>query len=166
MNGVPDSCEGPVSVGTPFCFCPNISSPCGNASPTTGCINVAGTGAIMSGSGSASVGADNLILTTAGMVPGTFAITFMGPGMISPVAVGNGLLCLSGPLYRFPVFSTGLGSGSVGGGLAAYTVANNPVSGHIIPGSTWNFQTFYRDIGGPCGSNFNLSSALSVNFTP
>ncbi|QDV08661.1 hypothetical protein Poly30_42140 [Planctomycetes bacterium Poly30] len=166
MNGVPDSCEAPVVIGTPFCFCPLPSSPCGNASPTTGCLNVASTGAFMTGSGSTSVGLDNLVLTTAGMVPGTFAITFMGPGSVPPVTVGNGLLCLAGPLYRFPPFSTGAGTGSVGGGLAAYTVANNPPPGHILPGSSWNFQTFYRDIGGPCGSNFNLSSALAVTFTP
>ncbi|MFT5731916.1 MAG: hypothetical protein ACJA2W_002324 [Planctomycetota bacterium] len=166
MNGVPDSCEAPVVIGTPFCFCPLSVSPCGNASPTTGCINVAGTGALMTGSGSTSVFLDNLVLTTTGMVPGTFAITFMGPGMISPATIGNGLLCLAGPLYRFPPYSTGSGTGSVGGGLAAYTVANNPLAGHIILGSSWNFQTFYRDIGGPCASNFNLSSALAVTFTP
>lgn len=166
QNGVPDSCEAPVTIGTPFCFCPLPSSPCGNASPTSGCLNVVGTGALITGSGSASVGLDNLVLTTSGMVPGTFALTFMGPGMIPAAAVGNGLLCLAGPLYRFPIFSTGTGTASIGGGLAAYTTTFNPPPGHIIPGSTWNFQTYYRDIGGPCGFNFNLSSALSVTFTP
>ncbi|MGK0482222.1 MAG: hypothetical protein ACJAQ3_002201, partial [Planctomycetota bacterium] len=166
QNGVPDSCEPPISIGTPFCFCPLPDSPCGNFSNTTGCLNVAGSGAVISATGSTSVGLDNLVLTTSGMVPGTFAITFMGPGMISPAAIGNGLLCLSGPLYRFTPYSTGSGTGSVGGGLAAYTVTSNPAAGHIVSGSSWNFQTFYRDIGGPCGAFFNLSSALAVTFTP
>ncbi|MEM8711933.1 MAG: hypothetical protein AAGG01_13355, partial [Planctomycetota bacterium] len=165
QNGVPDSCEAPVTIGTPFCFCPLPASPCGNASPTTGCLNSVGTGASITGSGSTSVGLDNLVLTTSGMVPGTFAITFMGPGMIPSTPVGNGLLCIAGPLYRFPSFATLGGTASIGGGLVSFSITNNPPPGQIISGSTWNFQTFYRDIGGPCGSNFNLSNALSVTFT-
>ncbi len=167
MNGVPDSCEAPVTIGTPFCFCPLPDSPCGNAAPTTGCINSFGTGALMTGSGSTSASLDNLVLTTSGMVPSGFAITFMGGGTIPAAAVGNGLLCLSGPLYRFPPFSTGpIGTASVGAGLVNYTIVNNPVAGQIVSGATWNFQTFYRDLGGPCGFSFNLSSALAVTFTP
>ncbi len=167
MNGVPDSCEGCPSVGVQFCFCPTVSAPCGNADPTAGCLNVSGTGALLEGCGSSSVSADDLLLTTTGMNPGTFALTFMGGSTIFPVNIGNGLLCTGGPLFRFPPFATGAaGAGSVGTGLAAYPVANNPVVGHIIAGSAWNFQTYYRDIGGPCGSVFNLSNALGVLFTP
>lgn len=166
MNGVPDSCESCPSVGVAFCFCPTVFAPCGNADTAAGCLNVAGTGALLSGCGSTSVSVDDLVLTTSGMTPGTFALTFMGSGVIFPASIGNGILCLAGPLFRFPPFATGSGTGSIGPGLASYTVANNPPAGQITAGSTWNFQTYYRDIGGPCGAFFNLSSALGVLFTP
>ncbi|MEM8711771.1 MAG: hypothetical protein AAGG01_12525 [Planctomycetota bacterium] len=167
MNGVPDVCEGCPSVGVPFCFCPTSMAPCGNADPSAGCLNVSGTGAFLEGCGSTSVGADDLVLTTTGMNPGTFALTFMGGSSIFPAAIGNGLLCTGGPLFRFPPFPTGAaGAGSVGPGLVAYTIVNNPPAGQIVAGSSWNFQTYYRDLGGPCGFSFNLSSALAVTFTP
>ena len=40
-----------------------------------------------------------------------------------------------------------------------------PPSGAILPGSTWHFQTWYRDIAGPCGAFSNLSNALSVTWS-
>jgi hypothetical protein len=166
MNGIPDPCEGCPSVGIPFCFCPIAMSPCGNADPTAGCQNATGTGALLEGCGSTSVFADDLNLTTSGMNPGSFALTFMGQSLIFPAAIGNGILCLAGPLYRFPPFPTGAGTGSIGPGLVAYTIVSNPIAGQITAGSSWNFQTYYRDIGGPCGTPFNLSSALAVTFTP
>jgi hypothetical protein len=41
-----------------------------------------------------------------------------------------------------------------------------PVAGRIGAGQTWNFQCLYRNVGGPCGSGFNLSNGLSVTFAP
>jgi hypothetical protein len=166
MNGIPDPCEGCPTVGVKFCFCPNIVAPCGNPDPTAGCVNASGSGALLEGCGSTSVTVDDLVLTTSGMNPGSFALTFMGALTIPPANVGNGLLCLAGPYYRFPPYATGLGTGSVGPGLVAYTIGFNPVPGHITAGSSWNFQTYYRDIGGACGSSFNLSNALALTFTP
>lgn len=165
QNGVPDSCET-IVIGTPFCFCPTVVAPCGNASPTTGCINAVGTGALLTGLGSTSVTFDNLILQTTGLPPATFSLMFMATSTAPPVPLGNGLRCLAGTAYRFSVASTGVGTQNLGPGLAAYTVANNPAAGHLISGSTWNFQNVYRDIPGPCGSFINWSSGLSVTFTP
>jgi len=165
MNGIPDGCES-GSVGSAFCFCPTVSAPCGNASPTTGCINVVGTGALLAGSGSSSVLSDDLVLTTTGMTPGTFALTFMGTATIPPVALANGLRCVAGSVYRFPPYATGSGTASIGPGLVAFTLGANPPPGWITAFSTWHFQTAYRDVGGPCGGSFNLSSALTVSFTP
>ncbi|MEM6674746.1 MAG: hypothetical protein AAF726_18005 [Planctomycetota bacterium] len=164
-NGIPDGCEaGPV--GVPYCFCPAAVAPCGNDSGTTGCINAAGTGALLTGFGTTSVALDDLVLTTSGMTPASFALTFMGTAAVPPVPIGNGLLCVSGSLFRFPPYATGAGTASIGPGLVAYTLGANPPPGWITSGSTWNFQTYYRDIGGPCGAAFNLSNALTVSFTP
>ena len=48
----------------------------------------------------------------------------------------------------------------------AYTIGANPPAGWITALSTWHFQTWYRDIGGPCGAFSNFSNALTVTFTP
>ena len=36
--------------------------------------------------------------------------------------------------------------------------------GHIVPGATWNFQGWYRDPAGPCGTGFNLTNGTSITF--
>ena len=42
----------------------------------------------------------------------------------------------------------------------------NPL-GHIMAGTTYAFQAWYRDPnGGPCGQTANASNALAVTFTP
>lgn len=165
QNGVPDSCEG-LAIGIPFCLCDAAVAPCGNASPASGCINVTGQGALLTGLGSTSVAADDLVLQTTNLPPGTFSLMFMSTAIAPPSVFGNGLRCLAGSAYRFTVTSTGTGTQNLGPGLAAFTVANNPVAGHIVMGSTWNFQNGYRDIGGPCGAFINWSNGLSVTFTP
>lgn len=165
INGVPDSCES-LTIGTPFCLCVAAASPCGNASPSTGCLNVTGLGALLTASGSTSALTDDLVLTTTNLPPFTFCLTFMASSTGSPTILGNGLRCLAGSGFRFPIQSTGSGTSSIGTGLRAYTLANNPPAGWIVSGSTWNFQNFYRDVVGPCGSFINLSNGLSVTFTP
>jgi len=165
LDGVPDVCQsGPV--GTPFCFCTPLVAPCGNVFVPGGCLNSVGTGAILSGSGSTSVGLDNLVLTTSGMVPSTFCLTFMSPtGLAIPPTLGNGLLCVGPSIWRLALYPTGTGTASFGPGIVALTLSFPP-AGQITAFSTWNFQTWYRDPFGPCGQHSNLSNALSVTFTP
>lgn len=164
LDGVPDSCQlGPV--GTPFCLCaPGTPAPCGNFFAAGGCLNFSGTGAVLTGFGTASVSADNLFLTTSGMNPATFAVPVISATTFAPALIQNGKLCVGPTLQRMGVFPTGAGTMVIGPivGLAA---SLSP-SITILPLSTWNFQTWYRDNGGPCGGNSNFSSALSVTFTP
>ena len=38
------------------------------------------------------------------------------------------------------------------------------VNFHILAGQTWNFQGWYRDPNGPCGTQFNLTNGLAITF--
>jgi hypothetical protein len=40
-----------------------------------------------------------------------------------------------------------------------------PAAGALVPGSTWNFQAWFRDVAAG-GSNFNLSNGLRITFAP
>ncbi|MCP3917678.1 MAG: hypothetical protein GY711_19210 [bacterium] len=76
------------------------------------------------------------------------------------VPLGEGTLCVGSPFIRLPVVQTDvLGS-------ASYVLdLTDPLfpSAEITPGTTWNFQFWYRDVaGGPAG--FNLSDAVGVQF--
>ena len=51
-----------------------------------------------------------------------------------------------------------------GDSLVADSIAQFGPSGAITAGSTWNFQCWYRDPNGSCGSGFNLTNALAVVF--
>ncbi len=85
---------------------------------------------------------------------------FLGDGL-RVVASGSG----SG-LYRFPVHPSGAnGVLTYGPGLVA-SAMNHPVAGQIQSGQTWNFQVWYRNVGGPCGSGSNTTNGLSVVFGP
>ena len=55
---------------------------------------------------------------------------------------------------------------SYGPGMAAFAVANHPVAFWLTAGSTWHFQTWYRDTAGPCGTGANVSNAATVTFVP
>ena len=166
QDGIPDSCQA-TTIGTPFCLCnTSAPAPCANFFPTGGCLNATATGAVLSGSGSTSWSADNLVLTTTGMNPATFALTIRSLNPNAPVPIQNGLLCLQNTIYRFPPYPTGTGTASYGPGIVLQSTIWAPPAGWIFSGQTWNFQTWYRDIGGPCGGFANFSNALAVTFTP
>ncbi|MEZ6017985.1 MAG: hypothetical protein R3F49_22965 [Planctomycetota bacterium] len=167
LDGIPDACQM-NAIGTPFCFCNTVApAPCGNVFPTGGCLNASATGAILTGTGSTSVSLDNLVLTTTGMNPSTFALTVRSLNPFAPTPIQNGLICLQNTIYRLPPYATSpTGVGSIGPGIVFLAATWNPPAGWIFAGQTWNFQTWYRDFGGPCGGFSNFSNALAVTFTP
>jgi hypothetical protein len=147
--------------------CPS-GAPCNNADDHGGCANSTGQGAILAACGSGSVAADDLVLEVRHLPPGVFAILFMGPEQVQ-VPFGDGIRCV-GPgtagLFRFPVQNAGATAAiTLGPGIAAWS-QGFPPAGLIAPGSTWNFQCWYRDPLGPCGGTFNLSNGLSASFLP
>ena len=46
------------------------------------------------------------------------------------------------------------------GGATLAVEEGEPVD--AVPGTTDDFQVWYRDVGGPCGSMFNLSNGVEV----
>lgn len=163
-NGIPDECEGMMST---FCFCPGNIAPCGNGDPSAGCRNSTGQGALMTPSGSHSVSVDDLVLTTTQLPLGSFGLAFMGPGVVSAAPFFDGILCAGAPYYRFSIRHSGLtGTVQEGPGMVAYSQATFPNAGHILAGSSWNFQHWYRDSASLCGTDVNVSSGVRVSFSP
>jgi hypothetical protein len=163
VNGVLDSCEI-----VQMCLCNAPLGPCGNHSATGGCLNSNGTGAVMSWLGSTSASADDLTLVTSAMPPGKSSIMFMSASFLpAPALFFDGRRCLASPTLRWGLSSSGaLGVVGYGPGLSAQSLVRFGPSGHLAPGSTWGFQTWYRDPTGPCGLLTNSSSGVKVTFTP
>ncbi|MCA8980661.1 MAG: hypothetical protein H6831_00200 [Planctomycetes bacterium] len=154
---------------TPYCTGDEGNCPCGD-SVSGGCPNATGNGALLGGAGSTSVVLDELVLTTTQLPQNAFAMTFMGPGADN-IPFGNGRLCASpggAKLFRFlPALNSGAsGSIQLGPGLVDMSQVNAFAGGNITAGSTWYFQTYYRDLNPSCNTNFNLSNALRVDFLP
>jgi len=76
------------------------------------------------------------------------------------VPFGDGFRCVGPGIVR-------LAATTAAGGIASYSVdmAQGPGLA-ITAGSTWNFQSFYRDNALPGGAGFNLTDAVSIPMTP
>lgn len=126
--------------------------------------NSAGPGAELDWSGSVSVAAQDLGFTVTKAPPASFGVIFYGDTR-TDVPLGNGRRCVGGALYRLPVLAANAqGSMSLSPSFTAPPFGAGP--GRVQAGTTWNFQCWYRDIGGPGGSTFNLTDALSILFAP
>ena len=163
-NGIPDECEAIEEYG----FCAQGLGPCNNDYPAGGCANRTGQGSHAFFQGTHSVAADDLKLTATSLPPGVTGLFFMGNAR-SQLAFGDGLRGVDdfvGPgLFRYPARSaSGAGIISEGRGIVAYSCAQFGAGGCIQAGDTWNFQCWYRDTQGPCGSGFNTSNGLEVQF--
>lgn len=162
-------------VMTPFdglnvlssCFCDGLDAPCGNGDANAGCVNSRGMGASLAAAGSSLVTSDDLVLTTSNLPRNAFGLMFMGPAEIAPAPLADGLRCVGGSLRRYGIQSSGPSGMLVyGPGLGAYATANFPADSWLLVGTTWHFQSWYRNVSGPCGSGSNLSNSVSVFFTP
>jgi hypothetical protein len=154
-----------VELGGAYCFGDGTGTacPCNNNSvPGVGCQNSTGIGASVDAFGSPSVASDDLSFLATGMPPNVSVFLFQGTSQVNGGAgavLGDGLRCAGGVLKRFPaIAANGTGAASWGPGLAAF--------GGWSAGTTQNFQAWYRNNGGPCGSGYNLSSARSITFGP
>jgi len=155
----------PSAPGIGFCTGDGTGTacPCSNpGSPDEGCANSGGSGARVSAIGSNGVAADDLFVVADGLRPAQPALLFAGEDVVAGglgAPFGDGLRCAGGAVTRLGVQvpdvagATGWGPGLSGvGGWNA--------------GDDRHFQVWYRDPGGPCSSDFNLTGGLSVTFAP
>jgi len=143
----------------------------GCADPTTYCLtspNSAGSGALMSWSGTPSLAADDFHLIASALPPDQFLMFYYGAGQTQTV-FGNGYRCVNAGgvgIFRFKPFKADMFGFAVmqvdytqppagtGGGLGMW-----------LPGDVWNAQAWYRDPAGG-GAQFNLSDAVNLTVCP
>lgn len=139
------------------------AAPCGNeslAGAGEGCLNSTGRGARLSASGSDDADVDDISVSATGLLPFQPALLFTGTDSYSyGIPFGDGLRVATGDNVRrgvalpdgqgLAIWGPGLGSGMHG----------------WSSGMTLTFQAWYRDpFASPCGSSFNFTSGLTVDF--
>jgi hypothetical protein len=112
-----------------------------------------GTEPVLGWSGTASLTANNLELTTSSAIPGQFALMFHGDNRASTPLFG-GTLLVAPPLVRMGVVVLD------GDGAVSQAV---PVDAALIGGS-WCFQMWFRDPTHPDGTGVGLTSAVEAFF--
>jgi len=128
--------------------------------------NSTGSPATIAASGSGSVSDNDFTVTASSLPMNQFGYFIASQGQSSGVNPpgSQGTLCLGGPspILRF---TSQLGnSGSAGEFSAMLDLANfpPPYSGAVLPGQTWNFQAWFRDVNPTSTSNF--TNGISVLF--
>jgi len=144
--------DPPAPCTTPVVYC--------SAKP-----NSTGGPAAIGSAGTASVIGNDFYLEVFGAPPNRLGLFYYGPDQVQ-VPLGDGYRCVGGASFRLtpPILIDAFG-------IASRKLDFNegpPASGAsaIRPGSTWNFQFWYRDPAGPGGTGYNLSDGLSVKFCP
>ncbi len=155
-------------VGGPgISFCSGDGSgtacPCGNTGGAgEGCANDTGSGARLSGTGSSSVGADDLVLSTTNLTngPGLF---FQGDNAVgggAGVQFGDGLRCAGSSVRRLEIAFS-----NTANGFTTTTSVSIATNGAVNAGDTKRYQYWYRDPGAsPCSNLFNLSNGYEVSW--
>ena len=138
--------------------------PCGNDGVNgAGCANSSGIGALLTGTGSASIAIDHLELTATGLPPGQTALLFQGSDALGGSAgllFGDGLRCAGHQVIRLHTeVADASGGVSFPTGLAA--------AGGWNAGDTRRFQVWYGDpVGSPCAAGFNTTNGVEVCCLP
>ncbi|MBK7641434.1 MAG: hypothetical protein IPJ19_00045 [Planctomycetes bacterium] len=160
------------STGTPFCLGDGSAGACpcaNNGTSGRGCENSASTGgAILAGSGAASLANDTLVLQSSGELPTALSILLQGSTSVAPLAFGDGLRCAGGALKRLYIRNATGGAISVPqAGDPSISARSAALGDTLSSGATRYYQTYYRDpqLGfcpSPVGNSWNISSGLSI----
>ncbi len=162
-------CLSTAPPGLPYCFGDGTGTacPCGNESPAgnnEGCLNSLGTGGKLVVGGTASLGADTVVLSGSGM-PNSSALYFQGTNQQAAgagVQFGDGLRCAGGTVVRLKTVLNVAGA-------SQYPEAGDPsvsVRGMIGAPGIRTYQIWYRNAADFCTpSTFNLSNGFELTWT-
>ncbi len=123
--------------------------------------NSTGSAAAIHATGHASLAANDLLLN-ADHLPASRPGLFIASSTQGQAPFGNGVLCLGGQIQRLLPVQFSSPSGVL---ASALDVTQGPWPTLIHPGTTWNFQGWFRDPAAG-GAGFNFSDGLSVTFLP
>lgn len=146
-------------------FCRGGLCPCGNGSSLGGCANSTGFGATFFGGGIASISYELLSFSVSPMPPGVAATLVQGTTLLgdgSGVRFGDGALCAGGAVRRLFTRDTGVGGFQVPGPDGP-TLAQ---LGQVVAPGERTYQVLYRDPSGPCGTGWNASTAVRLDWGP
>jgi hypothetical protein len=155
---------GPIE---PFCTQQSgIACPCAGTGSLNGCANSAHpSGAGLAGTGFASTTHDTLTLNWTDTPPTKSSLMFQSM-TTNQNLLGEGIICLSPPVIRFPVRMTNAS------GAAGYGFSYGDLSVHVrgsVPtmGGVYYYQVWFRDPVAFCtAATTNLTSAVKVTWTP
>jgi hypothetical protein len=154
----------PNTPSTPFCSGDAVGTTClgcgNNGAAGRGCGNSSfASGALLTNSGIASVGADTLALTATDIPgPGLF---FQANGIVSPITFGDGMLCAAVGIIRLGVVFPTAGVATYPGPNPVVTIAGAP----IASGDTRHYQCWYRDAVVYCTADtFNTTNGVTLTW--
>lgn len=166
-----DAVEFTAEPGTRGCaaFCP-----CSNSAPGSpihgplprGCGHSSGSYGELAGDGTASASNDTLALHARALPPNAGAILLESLSVASPVAFGDGALCLTGTLRRVVAHTASAGASTWPG------PSDPPLSTALqtaVPpaGLTVTYQVYFRDVASFCTpETFNTTNSYRVVWTP
>ena len=142
-----------------------IVQDCGGVNYCSSAPNSLSSGAVISASGSPSLSLNSFSLNANSAAAGQFGLFFYGPAQ-QQTAFGDGFLCVAGGFFRLNPPSPTNVFGDVSRQLDFSSPPASGGAGQILPGSSWNFQHWFRDPAGPGGTGFNTTDGLSVVFCP
>ena len=150
--------------GTVFCTGDGSATvcPCGNVSAFgEGCANGSGSGAVLSVSGVASVGASSVVLSGRQLIGSQPGLYFQGNNAVAGgagIPFGDGLRCAGGGVIRLQVrFAAADGTSETNIDIAQ--------KGGVVAGDTKHYQCWYRDPNtSPCGTAFNLTNGYELTW--
>lgn len=138
-------------TGTSVAFCQPVNNSTGGPSS-------------LSSTGSLSISDNNMALQSLGNPPTVSGLFFYGPGQVN-LPLGDGIRCVGPNIFRQqpPIVTDVFGIG-----IRSVDFTTGPEStgpSQILPGSTWYFQFWFRDVAAG-GAGSNLSNGLAVTFCP
>lgn len=140
-----------------------LGNPVGTQQCGPGVLNSTGLPGALAGTGSPSVGSNDLVLRATHLPPGQFAYALASqtPGFVATPPGSQGNLCLGGPIARFVAQVGSVTGGAFEIAVDLTAIPTSPPAA-VAPGETWHFQVWHRDNNPSPTSNF--TNALAVTF--